>query len=435
MGIKSFIGHLFGTGSNGEVQRPASLGEERSSQANVSNLGGIITDDTEEVPNHVASSSEEKGSEPEAKETKGNDVPEEKKKAATYNLIILDESGSMGCVRSQTISGCNETLTTIRHAANEHPDIQQFVSIFSFDTAHSRYLFKNVPVENTRDLTEDDYCPNSCTPLYDAIGYTVSQLRKVAIEADSVGLVTIITDGYENASRKWSHHAIVALIEELKKQGWVFTFIGANIDVEKTATGLGINSFMEFEQSEDGMAAMFNMAESSRRAYYARQQCVRASAVYDSMVEDARRELLGAMNKNYFVEENRIAPDVITTLNKNEIFVFGSNVMGAHTGGASKYAVDHFGAIMGQAEGFQGQSYAIPTVGNSFEELQVAVLRFTEFAAMHPQYKFMLTEVGCGNAGYQVAQIASLFMKAYSFGNVYVPKSFLRYVEKGNLDF
>ena len=131
----------------------------------------------------------------------------------------------------------------------------------------------------------------------------------------------------------------------------------------------------------------------------------------------------------------RIAPDSIVALQKGEIFVFGSNVEGMHNGGAAYYALQHFGAKFGQAEGIQGQSYAIPTDGNSFEELAKAVERFTEYVVFHPQNKFMLTAVGTGNAGYEVRQIAPLFRHAYAFGNVYVPRSFMQYVSNPNIPY
>ena len=149
---------------------------------------------------------------------------------------------------------------------------------------------------------------------------------------------------------------------------------------------------------------------------------------FGSLTYDKRDVQLGAMNENYFVEKERIAPEFIESLGEKEVFVFGSNIQGIHNGGAAKFALMHFGAIMKQAEGIQGQSYAIPTDGNTFEELKGAVGRFTDYVVLHPQNRFMLTAVGCGAACYSVDQIAPLFKQAYSFGNVYVPKDFLKYV-------
>lgn len=155
---------------------------------------------------------------------------------------------------------------------------------------------------------------------------------------------------------------------------------------------------------------------------------MRRSRFYNSLVEDEREEALGAMNRNFFVEQERISSDMIKELQDNEVFVFGSNVNGQHDGGASLYALKHFGAVLGQAEGRQGQSYAIPTVGNSFDELMAAVERFNDYVVQHPELHFKLTAIGCGNAGYSVVQIAPLFRQAYLFGNVSVPSQFLNHM-------
>lgn len=427
MGIKSFFSSLFGNTDN---QMPSSLGHNAQPERNSVNLGTNIQEPKQkDSPSpKVEEQPKEANHKEETSETQNEKAVA---KSDTYNLIILDESGSMSGVRGQTISGCNETLNSIRNTAKEQPNIKQFVSIFCFDTSNSRYIFQNVPIEDTRDLTPDDYYPNSCTPLYDAIGYTVTQLRSLIARTESAAVVTIITDGYENASRRWNHQAVVELINSLKEKGWVFTFIGANIDVEQTAKGLGIDSYMQFEQTDEGMSQMFEEERRSRRAYSEKLRHLRGMAQYCMMEEEDRRQMLGAMNKNYFVNDRqRIAPDFISDLGEEGVFVFGSNILGKHDGGAALYALEHFGAINGQAEGIQGQSYAIPTDGNSFEELKEAVERFTDYVVMHPQNNFMLSAIGCGTAGYKPELIAPLFRQAYSFGNVYLPESFIKYMPK-----
>lgn len=433
MGIKSLFSGLFGKSDN---QMPSSLGNGHKANQSY-NLGNSspLNEEKETPPaqvkeKHNRKKKLKKGGKHNKKSKNSNDQKnvESAVISDTHNLIILDESGSMSCVRSQTISGCNETLNSIRNTAKEHPDMKQFVSIFCFDDTNSRYIFQDVPIENTHDLTEEDYSPNSCTPLYDAVGYTVTQLRKLIENTNSAAVVTIITDGAENASRKWTHQTVVELIDGLKKKGWVFTFIGANIDVEQTAQGLGINSYSIFEQTDEGMSRMFEEERRSRRAYYSKVNYLKGLLNFASMPMEEREEQLGAMNHNYFVERERVTPDVIQSLEEKEVFVFGSNIHGQHNGGAAKFALIHFGAVNGQSEGLQGKSYAIPTDGNTFEELKEAVGRFTDYVVMHPQNKFMLTAVGCGAAGYSEDQIAPLFTQAYSFGNVYVPQSFLPYV-------
>lgn len=398
-------------------------------------LGADITDDIDKsATEEVHEATEEMKDATTEKETK-DDKPESAAHLSdAYNLIILDESGSMSTVRDETISGCNETLISIRNLQKEQPDVRQFVSIFCFDSSHSRYIFHDTPIDEVRDMTRDDYCPNTCTPLYDAIGYTVLQLFRKINRKEAKGNVTIITDGYENASRKWKLSLVQELIATLKQKGWVFSFIGANIDVESTANSLGIDSFMQFEQTQTGMEDMFECERRSRRAFMSKNAYMETTACFQKMNREERDKMRGAMNEGYFVQGRlRIAPDNIVSLGKDEIFVFGSNVEGMHNGGAAYYALQHFGAKFGQAEGIQGQSYAIPTDGNSFMELAKAVERFTEYVVFHPQNKFMLTAVGTGNAGYEVRQIAPLFRQAYTFGNVYVPRSFLQYVINPNV--
>ncbi|GAA5029770.1 hypothetical protein ACFQRL_07850 [Microbacterium fluvii] len=112
----------------------------------------------------------------------------------------------------------------------------------------------------------------------------------------------------------------------------------------------------------------------------------------------------------------------ITRLAPNEIFVFGSNGGGIHGAGAALYAVQNFGAIMGQSEGMQGQSYGIDTMsGPAVFAAQAA--RFVAFAAQHPELTFLVTKVGCGIAGYVPAQVAPFFRGAGP--NVVLPAEFV----------
>ena len=112
----------------------------------------------------------------------------------------------------------------------------------------------------------------------------------------------------------------------------------------------------------------------------------------------------------------------IAELDKNEIFVFGSNGQGAHFGGAAETAIHKFGAKMGQAEGLQGQSYAINTM-DSEDEMFEQIDRFLMFAKNHPELKFLVTEIGCGIAGYSPEQVAPHF-KNHS-ENVVLPDAFI----------
>ena len=122
-------------------------------------------------------------------------------------------------------------------------------------------------------------------------------------------------------------------------------------------------------------------------------------------------------------------PENISKLKQNEVFVFGSNKAGNHVGGAARVAVEKFGAIMGQGEGLQGQSYAIPTLDEqmdkvSTEELTRSVRRFAEYTMYNTDQVFYVTKIGCGIAGFSVDEIAEVF-KSVSFGdNVVLPQEF-----------
>lgn len=122
-------------------------------------------------------------------------------------------------------------------------------------------------------------------------------------------------------------------------------------------------------------------------------------------------------------------PDYIDTLLPRQIFVFGSNALGYHTGGASGTARKKFGAVWGQAEGLQGQSYAIPVdYGKNIRkdaEVKAAVSRFVAFAKVHPDLFFLVTRVGCGIAGYHDEEMAQFFIDALEMKNVSLPKSFV----------
>lgn len=122
--------------------------------------------------------------------------------------------------------------------------------------------------------------------------------------------------------------------------------------------------------------------------------------------------------------KSRITPDYVVSLNPMEIFVFGSNRSGFHGGGAAAMAHMYFGAIWGQGIGLQGQSYAIPTMEGGVDYVGHYVDEFISFAKTHPEYKFLVTEIGCGIAGFTPQQIAPLFRDAISLDNISLPKRF-----------
>ncbi len=117
-------------------------------------------------------------------------------------------------------------------------------------------------------------------------------------------------------------------------------------------------------------------------------------------------------------------PDKISSLEPYQVFVFGSNLEGQHIGGAAKLAHERFGAVWGQGEGLQGQSYALPTMGLSLEKIKSHVAAFERCASEHPELEFLVTKVGCGIAGFKERDIAPLFLFAAYTSNVTLPESF-----------
>jgi hypothetical protein len=122
---------------------------------------------------------------------------------------------------------------------------------------------------------------------------------------------------------------------------------------------------------------------------------------------------------------SRPTPVHITTLAEDEIFVFGSNIHGMHGGGAARLALK-WGAIMGQGVGLQGKTYAIPTMFGSVMEIRPYVDEFICFARQHPNYHFLVTEIGCGIAGYSPEEIGPLFAQVITedIQNIWLPQRF-----------
>lgn len=100
---------------------------------------------------------------------------------------------------------------------------------------------------------------------------------------------------------------------------------------------------------------------------------------------------------------------MITSLQPSQIFVFGSNLQGHHVGGAAKQAHQDFGAIWGVGVGLQGQSYAIPTMNLTLEEIGQYVAQFVEFARLTPQYEYLVTAVGTGIAGFTQEEMGEIW--------------------------
>ena len=173
-----------------------------------------------------------------------------------FNLLVVDESGSMSIIERQALVGINETLTTIQKMQKTHKDMEQRVTLITFDSTHKKLFYDNVSARHVNPLKSRDYNPCGGTPLYDAIGMGIAKINALTTENDSV-LVTIITDGEENCSEEYDLKMIKNLIEKLKKQNWTFTFIGTDdLDVENIAHGMGIDNHLQFSEDECGLTIL-----------------------------------------------------------------------------------------------------------------------------------------------------------------------------------
>ncbi len=210
-------------------------------------------------------------------------------KTKIYNLIILDASGSMCSIEKQAVDGVNETVQTIREAQSKHEDQEHYVTLVSFNSSTTKKIYDCEAAAGVKDLSAEEYRPNCGTPLYDAMGFSITELQG-KLEKDDKVLVTVITDGYENASKEYDGKAIAALVDKLKGEGWVFTYIGANQDVEKVASSIHIHNSISFDATCVGTSAMFEREKKARTRFFDRL------AVTNNCVE-------ACMSEDYFDEE------------------------------------------------------------------------------------------------------------------------------------
>ena len=185
-----------------------------------------------------------------------------------YNLIILDESGSMSAIKNATISGFNEVVQTIKGIEKKFPEQQHFISLVTFNGLGIKTLLDKQPAVSLSLIDEKTYQPDSMTPLYDAIALSVLKLKIDVAGIESVNvLVTILTDGEENVSKEFSHAQVNSIVAEQKNLGWTFTYIGANHDVERVARSISITNTMVFEADAAILKHVFTEESNARIRY------------------------------------------------------------------------------------------------------------------------------------------------------------------------
>ena len=179
----------------------------------------------------------------------------------TELVFILDRSGSMAGLEADTIGGFNSMIAKQKKEAGE-----ALVSTVLFDN-DSAVIHDRLPLEKVPPMTEKDYFTRGCTALLDAVGgaiHHIGNVHKYARREDvpEKTLFIITTDGYENASRRYSYETVHRMIERQKeKYGWEFLFLGANIDAAKEAARFGISAdrAVDYKCDEVGTALNYDV--------------------------------------------------------------------------------------------------------------------------------------------------------------------------------
>ncbi len=185
-----------------------------------------------------------------------------------FNLIILDESGSMQAIKRATIEGFNEVAQTIRGVEQQYPEQEHYISLVTFNGLGIKTRLSMQPVASLQLLDGTKFRPEATTPLYDALGHSLTCLRNEVQKLTGYNvLVTILTDGEENASTEYSGAAVKAMIDELSLKNWTFTYIGANHDVAEFALKISVTNTMTFQSNEEDMKRMFDREKNARMNY------------------------------------------------------------------------------------------------------------------------------------------------------------------------
>lgn len=230
------------------------------------------------------------------------------KKTQVFNVIILDRSGSMESIRRAAVEGFNETLAGIKKAQEKFAETQDhYVSLVTFCSCETRHVFDKTPVADAHPLTMEDYQPCCCTPLYDAMGITLTAMRRHVKEIeDSVVVVTIITDGMENASHEYNGKTVKELVERLRGEGWTFTYMGANQDSVEVAMKLSIRNSRNFAYSYEGTRASMGKDSSTRMNFFSRLSFIKkqeADGGAAPVSAEERHNLYTSMADEAFDEE------------------------------------------------------------------------------------------------------------------------------------
>lgn len=184
----------------------------------------------------------------------------------TFVSFLLDETGSMMSVKDDTIGGFNQYVETLKKEKKSDESIR--FSLVKFDSNHHTVACKDMPIERVSPLTEDDYNPGAMTPLIDACMKIIRATEASAGDAKQV-IVVIQTDGYENCSRSFTSKDLAAVVKEKSALGWLFMFLGADMDAFAQAGELGIAAINTLSYGKAFTGDAFVTASASSLRYTA----------------------------------------------------------------------------------------------------------------------------------------------------------------------
>jgi len=180
-------------------------------------------------------------------------------------FFLLDETGSMGTVREETITGFNEYVQTLK---SKTPSIRMTLGKFNA-CAGLQIVCSDTPIADVPPLTKQTYVPDCSTPLYDAIGQMIAHAEKRCGGSDGV-LVIVQTDGYENSSKEFTQASIKALIQKkTDEDGWTVSFIGADIDAHAVGSSLGLadTHFVSYNGDAGNVGTTFSTLADDTASY------------------------------------------------------------------------------------------------------------------------------------------------------------------------
>ena len=191
-------------------------------------------------------------------------------KTKVLDLVIFDMSGSMDSLRTSVVNGFNTLLEGLKLANTKYSGTQEhYLTLCLFNSMFTGFVYYNQPIDSVQPLTEDLYHPYAATPLYDAVGMSVAHLMDITDTLSEYSvLVTIITDGLENASRFYTKGMVSRIINLLSDNGWSFAYFGSGEEMLREAESINIDSVHYFELSDTGVNNMMRIDESSRVSKY-----------------------------------------------------------------------------------------------------------------------------------------------------------------------